>query len=137
MKVILTTLIIFISLSVISCTTARNGYYYLSQFQKGTTRDKVSERLNENPDYQFDFGADESLKKTHVDLYEMVVSSRPSPIVQGVILLNWLTIKTKYDFFVFAYQNDQLVFSGTLDDFKRSHNPDICKIGNKINDELL
>ena len=106
----------------------------MGRFTHGTERQFIDSVKNADPDYTFNYAGDNSNVGTRIDLYKMIISNVPKRVF-GFLALG--PAKTKYDFIAFAYQNDKLVYAGTPDDFKKSMNLEIAKLGEKLSQSLL
>ncbi len=113
-----------------SCSTVPfSDYRFLGRFEKGTNRAIIDSLKNEDPKYLFDYTADSVIKATHVDCYYLYTTTY-QPLYARILGLP--IARDYYDLIVFAYQNNDLIYCGCLEDFKRSTNPEIHAIGLKL-----
>ncbi len=122
-------------LLLFACKAIPNpDYNFLGRFQKGETRSVIDSVKNQEPQFSYDLTADGTMKATHVDLYQMVLSRT----IPWYFRLVGLTVyKTKYDYILFVYQNNRLLYCGTPDDLKKTSNAELQAISMKLNDQLL
>lgn len=104
---------VIIVILLASCSSVDYTPDNISKFNKGDDIAKTYEVFNNDPYYEFDLSIEIISKPVKVLLFKKYIHQHV------------------FDFWMFAYQDNSLIFWGTIDDFKRSDNERIRLIGIK------